>query len=136
MPIIENKLPSVETLAKERQRMEKVQRQCEQLRQVDLRLKPVTYRKYRSDMCETYTLLHGHYKLDPANLIVPSTTPMSPTQTAELLHGQKLGRFFFLNRFVDGLNRLRSEAVMAPTLTSFKTRLAEQLLVEVQKLSR
>ncbi len=77
-------------------------------------------------MCETYKLLHGHYKLDPSNLIERSTTTQlrgHQSKLSKTYARTEVRQKFFSNRIVDGWNRLSSEAVMAPTLTNFKSRL-------------
>ena len=126
-PIIENNSPAWNPwLKKDIECLEKVQRQCERLCQENLRLQPLTYRRYRADMCETYKLLHGHYKLDPSNLIEPSTTTQlrgHQNKLSKTYARTEVRQKFFSNCIVDGWNRPSNEAVMARTPTNFKTRL-------------
>ena len=112
-------------LRKDIDALEQAQRRCEKLCTDPLNFVPLSVRRYRADMRETYKLLNNAYKVNPD--IYFKLKHDNLRGHSKKVHKQRarteIRRQFFTNRVVDAWNDLDEHTVNAKTVATFKTRL-------------
>ena len=102
--------------------LDKVQRRCEKMCVEELKLEPLTDRRKRTDLVETYKFINKQYKTNPEKLF-------SQPDRALRGHSQKLFKQrtksevasnFFTHRVVDPWNKLPESTVAVQTVNRFK----------------
>jgi len=112
-------------LRKDISALDSVQRKCEKLCTEKISFEPLSKRRNRFDLIETYKFVKNKYKTDPQSLF------SLPYRT---LHGHKdkifklsartdIQKQFFSHRVVDSWNLLSSKIIEADTVDSFRRRL-------------
>jgi len=114
-------------LRKDISALDSVQRKCEKLCTKKISFEPLSKRRHRFDLIETYKFVNNKYKTDPQSLC------SLPYRT---LRGHKdkifkpsartdIQKQFFSHRVVDSWNLLSSKIIEADTVDSFRRRLMQ-----------
>ncbi len=111
-------------LVKDKTALDKVQKRCKDLCLTDITLEPLSTRRTKADMCETWKQLNNR-SIDTGLHINEHSTTRGNTQKIEKnFPGHTNIRLnYFSNRVINQWNRLNNHVVTATTLTSFKDRL-------------
>ena len=124
-PIIECCSPAWNPwLLKDIKALDKVQERCKHLCKSDIILEPLSNRRVKADMCETWKQLNNRSIETGLQINENSTTRGNAQKLLKRLPGHTDIRLnFFSNRVVNSWNKLGTHVVSAPTLVSFKDRL-------------
>ena len=119
------RIDNLESMAtKDISALDSVQRKCEKLCTEKISFEPLSKRRHRFDLIETYKFVNNKYKTDPQSLFsLPYRTLrghkdkiFKPSARTDL---QK----FFSHRVVDSWHLLSSKIIEADTVDSFRRRL-------------
>ncbi len=114
---------------KDKHILDMVQRKCEKLSYPRCEFEPLSVRREKADLRETYKILNNYYKIDPEKFFRENPRGLRG-------HSRKLcvnyartevRRSFFTNRVIQPWNRLTEEAATAENLEAFKQTLSQDL---------
>ena len=123
-PIIENCSPAWDPwLQKDIAQLDKVQQRCINMANNPLLLEPLTLRRQKADLVETYKQINGMYKC-PSLLHTKEVRTRGHSARLPKAHTRtEVRQHFFTNRVVNKWNKLPESTVTAPSIQSFKDRL-------------
>jgi len=106
-------------------KLQKVQDRCLSLCDVPIELESLKLRRDKTDLVETYKILHHKYKLNPDSLFIRPNRDLRGHEFK--LHRETVNtdirKNFFTNRVIDKWNNLPAETVAAPREETFKKKL-------------
>ena len=120
-PIIEYNSPVWNPwLLKDIQELDKIQKRCPKLCSTHIDLEPLSKKKDRADLYETWKQLNGR-SINHALTLSNTTSTRGNSRKLEKKYARlDPGKYYFSTRVVNKWNSLKDPAVLAPTLASFK----------------